>query len=69
MKNTDQFVLSVISLAFILKKLVESDYYDEGKHKLVQEFIRLKNKVQLHTKILEQRQTAEKFHEQQKMCA
>ncbi len=69
MKNTDQFVLSVISLAFILKKLVESDYYDEGKHKLVQEFARLKNKVQLHTKILEQRQTAEKFHEQQKMCA
>ncbi len=69
MKNTDQFVLSVISLAFILKKLVESDYYDEGKHRLVQEFARLKNKVQLHTKILEQRQTAEKFHEQQKMCA
>ena len=69
MKNTDQFVLSVISLAFILKKLVESDYYDEGKHKLVQEFIRLKNKVQLHTKILEQRQTAEKFQQQQKMCA
>ena len=69
MKNTDQFVLSVISLAFILKKLVESDYYDEGKHKLVQEFARLKNKVQLHTKILEQRQTAEKFQQQQKMCA
>ena len=69
MKNTDQFVLSVISLAFILKKLVESDYYDEGKHRLVQEFIRLKNKVQLHTKILEQRQTAEKFQQQQKMCA
>ena len=69
MKNTDQFVLSVISLAFALKKLVESDYYDEGKHKLVQEFIRLKNKVQLHTNILEQRQTAEKFQQQQKMCA
>lgn len=57
MINTDQFVLSVISLAFALKKLVESDYYDEGKHKLVQEFIRLKSKVQLHTKILERRQT------------
>jgi hypothetical protein len=69
MKNTDQFVLSVISLAFILKKLVESDYYDESKHKLVQEFTRLKNKVQLHTNILEQRQTAEKFQQQQKMCA
>ena len=69
MKNTDQFVLSVISLAFILKKLVESDYYDESKHRLVQEFARLKNKVQLHTKILEQRQTAEKFQQQQKMCA
>src|SRR4030042_5442433 len=31
MKNSDQFVLSVISLAFALKKLVESDYYDEHR--------------------------------------
>ncbi len=69
MKDTDRFALSVISLAFALKKLVESEYYDEGKHKLVQEFIRLKSKVQLHTKILEQRQTAEKFQQQQKMFA
>jgi histidinol-phosphate/aromatic aminotransferase/cobyric acid decarboxylase-like protein len=65
----DHFALSVLSLAFALKKLVESDYYDESKHKLVQEFARLKNKVQLHTKILEQKQTAEKFQQQQKMCA
>lgn len=68
-RNTDRFVLSVISLAFALKKLVESDYYEEGKHKLVQEFARLKSKVQLHTKILEQRQTVEQFQQQQKMCA
>lgn len=66
---SDRFALSVLSLAFALKKLVESDYYDEGKHRLVQEFARLKNKVQLHTKIVEQKQTAEKFQQQQKMCA
>ena len=64
---SDRFALSVLSLAFALKKLVESDYYEEGKHKLVQEFTRLKNKVQLHTKILEQKQTAEKFQQEQKM--
>ena len=66
MKNSDQFVLSVISLAFALKKLVESDYYDESRHKLVEEFTRLKNRVQLHTKILEQKETAEKFQQQQR---
>ena len=66
MRNRDQFVLSVISLAFALKKLVESDYYDENRHKLVEEFTRLKNRVQLHTKILEQKETAEKFQEQQR---
>ena len=66
MKNTDRFVLSVISLAFALKKLVESDHYDEGKHKLVQDFTRLKNRVQLHTKLLENRETADKFQEQQR---
>ena len=60
MKNSDQFALSVISLAFALKKLVESDYYDESRHKLVEEFTRLKNRVQLHTKLLEQKETAEK---------
>ena len=66
MKNSDQFVLSVISLAFALKKLVESDYYDESRHKLVEEFTRLKNRVQLHTKILEQKKTAEKFQKLQR---
>ena len=66
MRNRDQFVLSVISLAFALKKLVESDYYDESRHKLVGEFTRLKNRVQLHTKILEQKETAEKFQEHQR---
>ena len=66
MRNRDQFVLSVISLAFALKKLVESDYYDENRHKLVGEFTRLKNRVQLHTKILEQKETAERFQEQQR---
>ena len=66
MRNRDQFVLSVISLAFALKKLVESDYYDENRHKLVEEFTRLKNRVQLHTKILEQKETAERFQERQR---
>lgn len=66
---SDRFALSVLSLAFALKRLVESDYYDESKHKLVQDFAKLKNKVQLHLNILEQKQTAEKFHEQQKVCA
>jgi hypothetical protein len=69
MKNSDQFVLSVISLAFALKKLVESDHYDEGRHKLVQDFIRLKNRVQLHTKVLENKETAEKFQEGQRTFA
>ena len=67
MENTDRFVLSVISLAFALKKLVESEYYDESKHRLVQEFTRLKNRVQLHTKILENRETAQKFQEEQRI--
>jgi hypothetical protein len=66
---SDRFALSVLSLAFALKKLVESEYYDEGKHKLVQEFTRLKNRVQLHLNILERKQTAEKFQQQQKMYA
>ena len=35
MEDSDQFAFSVFSLAFALKKLVESDYYDESKHKLV----------------------------------
>jgi hypothetical protein len=65
MKHTDQFVLSVISLAFALKKLLESDYYDESKYKLVQDFTRLKNRVQLHTKILENKETAKNFREKQ----
>jgi histidinol-phosphate/aromatic aminotransferase/cobyric acid decarboxylase-like protein len=69
MKNRDQFVLSVISLAFALKKLVESDYYDESRHKLVEDFIRLKNRVQLHTKVLENKETAEKFQEGQRTSA
>jgi histidinol-phosphate/aromatic aminotransferase/cobyric acid decarboxylase-like protein len=66
MRNTDQFVLSVISLAFAIKKLLDSDHYDESKHKLVHEFTRLKNRVQLHTKILENKETAQKFQEQQR---
>ena len=67
MENTDRFVLSVISLAFALERLVESEYYDDNKHKLVQEFTRLKNRVQLHTKILENKETAEKFQEEQRI--
>ncbi len=61
MKNSNQFVLSVIGLALALKKLVESDYYDESKYKLIQDFTRLKNRIQLHTQILENRETAQKF--------
>jgi hypothetical protein len=67
MMNTDQFILSVISLAYTLKKLVESNSYDESKHKLIHEFTRLNNRVKLLTKILEQKQTVEKFQEQQKV--
>ena len=69
MKRTDRFAFSVISLAFALKKLLESDYYEESKHKLVQDFTKLKNKVQLHTKILENRETAKKFQELQNKYA
>ena len=65
MKTTDQFALSVISLAFALKKLVESDYYDESKHKLIQDFTKLKQRVQIHTRILENKETENKFLEQQ----
>jgi hypothetical protein len=65
MKSTDQFALSVISLAFALKKLVESDYYDESKHKLIQDFTKLRHRVQIHTQILENKERAEKFLEQQ----
>ena len=69
MKRADRFALSVISLAFALKKLLESDYYEESKHKLVHDFTKLKNKVQLHTKILENRETAKKFQELQNKYA
>ena len=65
MKSSDQFALSVISLAFALKKLVESDYYDESKHKLIQDFTKLKQRVQIHTQILENKETAQKFLEDQ----
>ena len=65
MKSSDQFALSVISLAFALKKLVESDYYDESRHKLIQDFTKLKQRVQIHTQILENQERTEKFLEQQ----
>ncbi len=65
MEQSDRFALSVISLAFNLKRLLESDYYDEGKHKLLQDFTKLKNRVQLCTKILENRQTARTFQQHQ----
>jgi hypothetical protein len=65
MKDTDQFALSVISLAFAIKRLLESDYHDETKHRLVQDFIKLKDRVQLHTTILENKETAGRFQEQQ----
>ena len=65
MKSSDQFALSVISLAFALKKLVESDYYDESKHKLIQDFSKLKQRIQIHTQILENKETAQKFLEEQ----
>jgi len=60
-KDTDRFVLSVISLAFALKKLLESEYYDESKHKFIRDFTRLKNRLQFYTKILEQKETAQKI--------
>ena len=66
MKNTDQFALSVISLAFAIKRLLESDYNDETKHRLVQDFIKLKDRVQLHTKLLENKETAQRFQEHQR---
>lgn len=66
MKDTDQFALSVISLAFAIKRLLESDYHDETKHRLVQDFIKLKDRVQLHTKILEHKETGQKFLDQQR---
>lgn len=68
MKNTDHFALSIISLAFALKRLLESDYHEETKQRLVQDFIKLKDRVQLHTKILEQKETAKQFKETQETC-
>ncbi len=66
MKDSDHFALAVISLAFALKRLLESDYHDETKHRLVQDFLKLKDRVQLHTRILEQKETAKKFQQQQR---
>lgn len=66
MKDADHFALAVISLAFALKRLLESDYHDETKHRLVQDFLKLKDRVQLHTRILEQKETAKKFQQQQR---
>jgi len=69
MDDSDQFAFSVFSLAFALKKLVESDYYDESKHKLIQDFTRLKNRVQLLIKILENKERAKKYQQQQQQIS
>lgn len=69
MEDSDQFAFSVFSLAFALKKLVESDYYDESKHKLIQDFTKLKNRVQLLIKILENKEKTKKFQQQQQQIS
>jgi len=69
MEDSDQFAFSVFSLAFALKKLVESDYYDESKHKLIQDFTRLKNRVQLLIKILENKERGKKHQQQQQQIS
>ncbi len=66
MKHVDEFVLSVIDLAFALKRLVESAYYDEGRFRLVQDFNRLKHRVAVHIKILKEKETAKRFQERQR---
>jgi hypothetical protein len=63
MGHTDKFVLAVISLAFALKKLVESEHYNEEKHGLVKEFTKLKNKVQFHINLLEKKEAASKYQQ------
>jgi len=69
MEDSDQFAFSVFSLAFALKKLVESDYYDESKHNLIYDFTRLKNRVQLLIKILENKERAKKYQQQQQQIS
>jgi len=69
MEDSDQFAFSVFSLAFALKKLVESDYYDESKHNLIHDFTRLKNRVQLLIKILENKERAKKYQQQQQQIS
>ncbi len=61
MNEADRFALSVFSLAFAIKALLESDCPDETKKGLILDFIKLKNRVQLQIRILEQKQRAEKF--------
>jgi len=63
MGHTDQFVLAVISLAFALKRLVESEHYDEKKVGLVRDFTKLKNKVQFHTNLLEKKEAVKKYQQ------
>ena len=55
MRDADHFSLSVISLAFALKRLLESNHYEEAKHKLIQDFTKLKNRVQIQTRILDRK--------------
>ena len=69
MEDSDEFAFSVFSLAFALKKLVESDYYDESKHKVMQDFTKLKNRVQLLINILENKEKAKKFREQRQQMS
>lgn len=69
MEDSDQFAFSVFSLAFALKKLVESDYYDESKHNLIYDFTRLKNRVQLLIKILENKERAKKYQQPQQQIS
>lgn len=67
MDESDQFAFSVFNMAFALKRLIESDYYDESKHKLIKEFTRLIRRTQLLIKILEYKEKVKKVQEQQRI--
>jgi hypothetical protein len=57
--NDDRFVLSVISLAFALKGLMESAQYEEATNAVVRDFLKLKERVEVLTRLAELRKQGE----------
>jgi hypothetical protein len=57
--DNDRFVLSVISLGFALKGLMESRQYEESTNAVIKDFLKLKERVQVLARLAEHSKEAE----------